>query len=83
MTAEAAQINKADLVRVLPRVAITERDLAQAAASACPASDPSGALICAEPGHGTRKLSAAGARDLDAATRSRCGRQAARRMRPL
>lgn len=30
MTAEAAQINKADLVRVLTPVAITERDLAQA-----------------------------------------------------
>jgi len=43
---------------------------------ACPGSDPSGALICAEPGHGIHELSAAGARDLRAATRSRGGRQA-------
>ncbi len=49
---------------------------------ACPASDPQAPLICAEPGHGTHKLSAAGARDLGATTRSRGGRPAVHRMRP-
>jgi len=46
MTAEAAQINKADLVRVLTPVAITERDLAQRQQLVCPATDPSGANLC-------------------------------------